>query len=36
MNSMTGFGRGDAQQDGITWLVECSSVNRKQLEIVVN
>jgi uncharacterized protein (TIGR00255 family) len=33
---MTGFGRGDAQQDGITWLVECSSVNRKQLEIVIN
>lgn len=35
MNSMTGFGRGEARQDGATWVVECSSVNRKQLEVVV-
>lgn len=37
MNSMTGFGRGEARQaDGTTWVVECSSVNRKQLELSVN
>lgn len=37
MKSMTGFGRGEARQaDGTTWVVECSSVNRKQLEISVN
>lgn len=36
MKSMTGFGRGEAQRDGVTWSVECSSVNRKQLEVVVN
>ncbi|MEP7245596.1 MAG: YicC/YloC family endoribonuclease, partial [Gammaproteobacteria bacterium] len=33
---MTGFGRGESQGDGVTWLVECSSVNRKALEVVVN
>ena len=33
MNSMTGFGRGDAVGDGVTWSVEVSSVNRKQLEV---
>jgi len=33
IKSMTGFGRGDSA-DG-KWVVECSSVNRKQLEIVV-
>lgn len=33
MNSMTGFGRGDAAGDGVTWCVEVSSVNRKQLEV---
>lgn len=33
---MTGFGRGEARQEGTTWLVECSSVNRKQLEVSVN
>jgi uncharacterized protein (TIGR00255 family) len=36
MKSMTGFGRGEAQQAGVTWSVECSSVNRKQLEVAVN
>ncbi|HYF37765.1 MAG TPA: YicC/YloC family endoribonuclease [Prosthecobacter sp.] len=33
---MTGFGRGEASRDGATWQVECSSVNRKQLEIVIH
>lgn len=36
MKSMTGFGRGEAQRKGVTWSVECSSVNRKQLEVAVN
>lgn len=36
MKSMTGFGRGEAQREGVTWSVECSSVNRKQLEVAVN
>ncbi len=36
MKSMTGFGRGDARRAGVIWSVECSSVNRKQLEVVVN
>lgn len=37
MKSMTGFGRGEArQEDGTTWVVECSSVNRKQLEVSAN
>ena len=36
MKSMTGFGRGEAQRSGVTWSVECSSVNRKQLEVAVN
>ncbi|WP_294382492.1 YicC/YloC family endoribonuclease [Prosthecobacter sp.] len=36
MKSMTGFGRGEAQSAGVTWSVECSSVNRKQLEVAVN
>lgn len=36
MKSMTGFGRGEAQQEGTTWVVECSSVNRKQLEVSIN
>ncbi|MDZ4289118.1 MAG: YicC/YloC family endoribonuclease, partial [Prosthecobacter sp.] len=34
--SMTGFGRGEASQDDTTWQVECGSVNRKQLEVVVH
>lgn len=36
MKSMTGFGRGEAQRDGVIWSVECSAVNRKQLEVAVN
>ena len=36
MKSMTGFGRGESQGDGVTWLAECSSVNRKALEVVVS
>lgn len=35
MQSMTGFGRGEAVIDGVVWRVEVSSVNRKQLEILV-
>ncbi len=35
MNSMTGFGSGEAIADGVAWRAEMSSVNRKQLEIVV-
>ena len=33
---MTGYGRGDASQDGFKITVELSSVNRKQSEIFVN
>ena len=33
---MTGYGRGDASQDGFKITVELSSVNRKQSEISVN
>jgi uncharacterized protein (TIGR00255 family) len=38
MKSMTGFGRGEARQESTstTWVVECSSVNRKQLEVSVS
>lgn len=36
MNSMTGFGRGEAVTDGVLWRSEISSVNRKQLEIVIH
>ena len=36
MNSMTGFGRGEAIAEGVIWRAEVSSVNRKQLEIVIN
>ena len=36
MKSMTGFGRGEARGEGVTWNVECGSVNRKQLEVAVN
>jgi uncharacterized protein (TIGR00255 family) len=36
MKSMTGFGRGESRQEGTTWVVECNSVNRKQLEVSVN
>lgn len=33
---MTGFGRGEARRDGVSWAVECASVNRKQLEVSVS
>src|SRR6218665_921625 len=36
MHSMTGFGRGEAVADGVVWRAEVSSVNRKQLEIIVH
>src|SRR3954467_8515431 len=36
MNSMTGFGRGEAVVDGVVWRAEISSVNRKQLELVIH
>jgi uncharacterized protein (TIGR00255 family) len=35
MNSMTGFGRCEAIAHGVVWRAEMSSVNRKQLELVV-
>lgn len=35
MHSMTGFGRGEAVGNGVVWRVEAGSVNRKQLELVV-
>ena len=35
IQSMTGFGRGQVQRGDTVWSVECSSVNRKQLEIVL-
>lgn len=36
MHSMTGFGRGEAVADGVIWRAEISSINRKQLEIIVH
>jgi uncharacterized protein (TIGR00255 family) len=33
---MTGFGRGEANGVGQRWVVECASVNRKQLEVVIS
>ena len=36
MKSMTGYGRGDASQEGFKITVELSSVNRKQSEISLN
>ncbi|MCE9519688.1 MAG: YicC family protein [Verrucomicrobia bacterium] len=36
MNSMTGFGHGEAVADGVVWRAELSSVNRKALELVVH
>ncbi|HMP95748.1 MAG TPA: YicC family protein [Kiritimatiellia bacterium] len=36
VQSMTGFGHGNAQGGGLRILVEVSSVNRKQLDVVVN
>jgi uncharacterized protein (TIGR00255 family) len=34
MNSMTGHGRGEASVRGVRAVVECSSVNRRQAEVV--
>jgi uncharacterized protein (TIGR00255 family) len=36
MRSMTGYGRGEADDDGVKFSVELQSVNRKQSDIVVN
>jgi uncharacterized protein (TIGR00255 family) len=36
IRSMTGFGRGEAVLGAKSWVVECASVNRKQLEVVVS
>jgi len=36
MNSMTGFGRGEAAAGGVQVTVELSSVNRKQLDLRLN
>lgn len=36
IRSMTGFGRGEANGVGQRWVVECASVNRKQLEVVIS
>lgn len=36
MNSMTGYGRGEAVQDGYKIVVEVSSVNRKQTDLIVH
>lgn len=33
MNSMTGYGRGEATAQGLQCVVECTSVNRKGLEV---
>jgi uncharacterized protein (TIGR00255 family) len=35
MNSMTGYGRGEASFDGLRIVIELSSVNRKQAEITL-
>src|ERR1700680_2659816 len=36
MKSMTGYGRGEASENGFKITIEVSSVNRKQTEISVN
>ena len=36
MKSMTGFGNGEASADGLVYRAEVSSVNRKQIDIVVS
>lgn len=36
MNSMTGYGRGEASHEGTKITIEISSVNRKQADIVLN
>jgi len=33
MNSMTGYGRGEASASGTSCVIECASVNRKGLEV---
>lgn len=33
VNSMTGYGRGEASAEGLSCVVECASVNRKGLEV---
>ena len=36
MRSMTGYGRGEAEENGARITVEVNSVNRKQSDIVIN
>ncbi|MEP6811242.1 MAG: YicC/YloC family endoribonuclease, partial [Chthoniobacterales bacterium] len=36
MRSMTGYGRGEADDNGVKFVVELNSVNRKQSDLVVN
>src|SRR5205085_11476031 len=36
MRSMTGYGRGEAESEGVKLSVELSTVNRKQSEIAIN
>ncbi len=36
MRSMTGYGRGEVDHDGVKFSVELNSVNRKQSDIVLN
>lgn len=36
MNSMTGHGRGEAQNDNLKVIAEINSVNRKQLDVGIN
>ena len=36
MRSMTGYGRGEADYNGVKFSVELNSVNRKQSDIVIN
>ncbi|MDQ2659210.1 MAG: YicC family protein [Verrucomicrobiota bacterium] len=36
MRSMTGYGRGEVDHDGVKFSVELNSVNRKQSDLVVN
>ena len=36
MRSMTGYGRGEVDADGVKFSIELNSVNRKQSDIVIN
>src|SRR5260370_13936016 len=36
MRSMTGYGRGETDHNGVKFSVELNSVNRKQSDIVIN